>query len=396
MTSFFAFGGRIEGCVSTQHARGNRFVIASPGHTIFQNNELDHCEFIVTCTREEPRAPDEAIPLISENGFTADLVYSRNETDWFQFATIFVAGDLLWRANRIQANSMLVSAAACFEDNPLIAAAQIRIGAFEPPVGYQSRPVAPVFVNNDIRQIPFLSRGPYAYCWGPEAPAELAWQPPSLMWIGADARPVFQDNALRTVVGSICIQDEARPDFGGGGQSTGGNRFERDETTACPWFYADVLIDVGEGNTATLQARDNTWFRDTVEVDLKSGTVECNLAPTTSSLAPMTELKTSGVPDGVAQVPADRSAGGGAPHLRSQPWRRHRLVRGRPDRGGAAAGRRRYDGVRLQHHARPESSERRRRDAIFPRAEPGRSGTPGPVPPFDRPDTGSVRPGRAV
>lgn len=278
---FLVRGGRVERCLSSY------FWIISPGHTIFQNNIIGNClggvsdAFIVVRNREEPPAEGEPIPQILNNSIAEDLVYVTGDIDaLFTFPTIWVCGESVWRGNTMQAITFVTAANALFEDNPLLAAGQFdirRAGNYWqfPDTSEPLREIAPVFRNNTFRQIRFQNM--YSCDWlADEEP--MGW-PPALLWIGNDATPIFEGNVFNTLVGAAYIEADAAPDFGDG-RSAGGNVFQRQDDSPCPLFYPDMIVDIGEGRSFDLNARNNTWWRSPVWVQAWSGTVTCHTDPT--------------------------------------------------------------------------------------------------------------------
>lgn len=279
---FVVRGGRVERCLSSY------FWIVSPGHTMFQNNRIGNClggvsdAFIVVRGREEPPEEGEPIPQILNNSIAEDLIYVTGDIGaLFTFPTIWVCGESIWRGNTMQSLEFTVASSAIFEDNPLIAAGQFdirRAGNYWqfPDTSEPMREIAPVFRNNTFRQIRFQNM--YSCDWlADEDP--LCWRPPTLLWIGDDAMPVLEGNVFNTLVGIAYIDAEAVPDFGNG-RSGGGNVFQRQDESFCPVYYPAFIVDIGEGRSLDLNARNNTWWQSTVRVEVRSGRVTCHTDPT--------------------------------------------------------------------------------------------------------------------
>lgn len=280
--SFVVQGGRIENCLA------DIFWIASPGYTIIQDNQFGNRlgvgdAFIVVRSREEQPEEDEHIPQIINNSIGADLEYVGDVAGWSAFPTIWICGESEWRNNTIQAKTFVIASNATFEDNPLIAAGQFdirRAGSYGvlPDTTDPLREISPTFRNNTFRQIGFHIIN-NSCSWLTEEEAGL-WLPPNLFWIGDDARPVFEGNEINTLVGTAYVEAQAVPVFGDGdGLSAGGNIFQRQDDGPCPLFYRDFIVDIGEGHSLNLNARNNTWWRDTIQVEIRSGTVICNTDP---------------------------------------------------------------------------------------------------------------------
>lgn len=278
---FVVKGGRVERCLSSY------FWIVSPGYTIFQNNRICNClggnsdAFIVVREREEPPADDEPIPQILNNSIAEDLVYVDGDVGaMFTFPTIWICGESIWRGNTMQAFKFVTAANAIFEDNPLIAAGQFEIRRSEyyweyPDTREPMREIAPEFRNNTFRQIRFQNM--LSCDWMADEDPYCP-RPPALLWIGDDAMPVFENNEFNTLVGTAHIEADAVPDFGNG-RSAGGNVFQRQDELRCPLFYPDMTVDIGEGRNFDLNARNNTWWRSPVWIDVLSGTVDCHTDP---------------------------------------------------------------------------------------------------------------------
>jgi hypothetical protein len=157
-------------------------------------------------------------------------------------------GMAIIRGNHVEANTYGI---ACFADAEIVANEVICTNSeetgllagttFPAGVPHLDGPVFhPVFRGNEVRR---------------EGPADRSRRQAPLALFGTTSAPVVENNRFWTVdgwaLGIVEVHHASVPDFGGGGSSAGGNRFESG------WF----VINQREGVPKTIFAHDNFWRR---------------------------------------------------------------------------------------------------------------------------------------
>jgi hypothetical protein len=261
-------GGRMERC-----STGYLWVV-SPSDTVVRDNNIVDIHVVVHRPAAIPAPRDsDPIPQFIDNTFGA-----ADEDTYLDLASqrtnVWINGESYWEGNVIAVRRMVIACTSTFVDNPLLSAFQIGILR---PQSMSTMPnprddmhdVNPRFHGNVFQQPPV----PWSYIPGRYlAPGWEVPEEPYLVAIGANARPVFEENEFLMTASDpwmpVRIEEQGNPDFGGGhSASSGENTFD----TGPLHPHHHLQVDIGP-NTLTLHARNNRWRFDP-SVNVVSGDV---------------------------------------------------------------------------------------------------------------------------